>query len=162
MIAVVFALGPLLPACYVPPVNAPVMDPFRAPACAYCPGNRGLEYRPQSGSVVRAAAGGVVGFSGVVAGVRWIVVEQRDGRTASYGYLTAVFVANGTAVRAGEPIAATSGRFYFGLRQGLAYVDPEPLIGRWRYRPRLIPSDGSAPRPPPPPTISCASAGRRR
>jgi murein DD-endopeptidase MepM/ murein hydrolase activator NlpD len=162
MIAVLALLSTLLPACYPPSVAAPVSDPFRAPACTYCPGNRGLEYRPPPGSLIRAVAGGVVRFDGVIAGVRWLVVEQDDGRVASYGYLGAVTVAGGQPVHAGQVVAGSTGRFYFGLRQGRAYIDPQPLIGVWRYRPRLIPTDGSAPRPPPPPTISCASAGGRR
>jgi murein DD-endopeptidase MepM/ murein hydrolase activator NlpD len=162
MIAVVAVLAAFVPGCYVPPVGVPVSDPFRAPACVYCPGNRGLEYRPVPGTAVRAAADGQVRFSGVVAGVRWLVVEQGDGRVASYGYLSSVSVGTGSAVRAGEVVATTTGRFYFGLRQGLVYIDPQPLIGVWRYRPRLIPIDGSRPRPPPSPSIRCASAGRGR
>lgn len=162
MIGVLAALVVLAPACYLPPVDAPVIDPFRAPACWYCPGNRGLEYRPAQGSSVIAVAGGTVRFSGVVAGVRYVVVAQHDGRVATYGHLAVATVGIGAAVHAGEAVGATTERFYFGLREGDRYIDPAPFIGRKRYRPRLIPTDGSPPRRAPPPIISCASADPRR
>ena len=144
--------------CYQQPIHAAVVDPFRAPACAFCPGNRGLEYQPHVGSPVVAAAPGVVTFSGVVAGVRYLVVAQTDGRTATYGRVAVVRVAVGEAVRSGEPIAATTERFFFGLRQGDRYIDPAPFLGVAHYRPRLVPTNGSAPRRAPPPTLRCAAS----
>ena len=42
--------------CWRPPVAAPVADPFRKPPCAWCPGNRGIEYRTQEGAPVTAVA----------------------------------------------------------------------------------------------------------
>ena len=53
--------------------------------------------------------------------------------------------------RAGAVVGTTSVGFYFGLRLGETYVDPAPLLGRYRYRPRLVPLDGGARRAPPPP-----------
>ncbi len=156
MIGVIAALALLTPSCYQPPIAAPVVDPFRPPACTYCPGNRGLEYQPAAGSRVVAAYAGVVGFSGVVAGVRYLVIDQVDGRTATYGRLATVLVAVGAAVRPGEPVGTTTTRFFFGLRQGDRYVDPAPFLGVLRYRPRLVPIDGSAPRRAPPPIVTCA------
>ncbi len=49
----------------------------------------------QVGSQVVAAYAGVVGFSGVVADVRYLVIDQVDGRTATYGRLATVLVAVG-------------------------------------------------------------------
>jgi len=158
MIGLLTAVILLTPACYQPPVDSPVVDPFRAPACSYCPGNRGLEYRPAPGTRVVAASGGVVRFSGVVAGVRYLVVDQQDGRTATYGYLSAGLVGVGSVVRAGQVVAITTNRFYFGLRQGDRYIDPAQFLGKPHYRRRLIPFDGSVPRRAPPPIISCATA----
>ena len=158
MIGVVATLVLLSPTCYQQPVHAPVVDSFRAPACVFCPGNRGLEYQPHVGAPVVAAAPGVVTFSGVVAGVRYLVVAQTDGRSATYGRLAVVRVAVGATVRSGETVAATTERFYFGLRQGDRYIDPAPFLGVARYRRRLVPADCSAPRPPPPPTMACAVA----
>jgi murein DD-endopeptidase MepM/ murein hydrolase activator NlpD len=156
MISAIAVLAMLAPSCYQPPVTSAIIDPFRAPACSYCPGNRGLEYEPATGSRVVAAAPGVVGFSGMVAGVRYLVVDQTDGRTATYGRLASALVMVGATVRAGEPVGTTTARFFFGLRQGTRYVDPAPFLGVLRYRPRLIPVDGSLPRRAPPPTVRCA------
>lgn len=158
MIGLAVALALLAPTCYRPPVAAAIVEPFRAPACTFCPGNRGLEYRPQTGTSVVAAADGAVRFNGVVAGVRYVVVEQRDGRTATYGRLAAAQVNVGAALQAGDLVGTTTERFYFGLREGDRYVDPAPFLGSPRYRRRLVPVDGSGPRPPPPPTMRCAAA----
>jgi murein DD-endopeptidase MepM/ murein hydrolase activator NlpD len=158
MIGLAVALALLAPTCYRPPVEAAIVDPFRAPACTFCPGNRGLEYRPPSGTSVVAAADGVVRFSGVVADVRYVVVEQHDGRTATYGRLAAAQVGIGSALRAGDVVGTTTDRFYFGLREGDQYIDPAPFLGSLRYRHRLVPIDGSGPRPPPPPAIRCAAS----
>ena len=158
MIGGLVSLVLLSSSCYQQPVHSAVVDPFRAPACAFCPGNRGLEYQPPVGSPVVAAASGVVTFSGVVAGVRYLVVAQTDGRMATYGRLAAVRVAVGEVVQSAEPIAATTERFFFGLRQGDRYVDPAPFLGVAHYRPRLVPTDGSAPRRAPQPTMRCAAA----
>jgi murein DD-endopeptidase MepM/ murein hydrolase activator NlpD len=159
VISAVVALILLAPGCYQPPVSSPVVDAFRAPTCPYCPGNRGLEYEPSTGSRVVAASAGLVRFSGIVAGVRYLVIQQGDGRTATYGRLATARVAVGNTVSAGDLVGTTTDRFYFGLRQGERYIDPAPYLGTLRYRPRLVPSDGSAPRPAPPPTMRCAASG---
>ena len=152
---VVALLGP---ACYVPPVQAPVVDPFRAPPCTFCPGNRGLEYQPVLGTPVRAAEAGVVSFSGVVAGVRYVVVRQVDGRLATYGRLATVDVSARAAIERGGLVGTTTARFFFGLREGDVYIDPAPFLGVPRYRPRLVPLDGSAPRRAPPPVLKCGAS----
>ncbi len=159
MIGPVIALMLLAPGCYQPPVASPVVDPFRAPACSYCPGNRGLEYEPPTGSRVVAAAGGVVKFSGVVAGVRYVVITQSDGRSATYGRLASARVGVGATVEMGDVVGTTTDHFYFGLREGDRYIDPAPYLGVARYRPRLLPVDGSPARPAPPPTMVCAASG---
>ncbi len=159
MIGAVVALALLAPGCYQPPIASPIVDPFRAPACSYCPGNRGLEYQPPPGSQVVAAASGTVTFSGVVAGVRYVVVAQTDGRTATYGRLAAARVVVRAAVAMGDVVGTTTDHFFFGLREGDRYIDPEPYLGVLRYRPRLVPVDGSAPRPAPLPTRVCAASG---
>jgi murein DD-endopeptidase MepM/ murein hydrolase activator NlpD len=161
VIAVGIALALLAPSCYHTPVTSPIIDPFRAPACSFCPGNRGLEYHPAVGSPVAAAADGVVTFSGVVVGVRYVVVQQSDGRLATYGRLAAARVFAGSTVRAGEVVGTTTDRFFFGLRQDDRYIDPAPFLGSLRYRPRLVPVDGSGPRPPPLPILRCAASQPR-
>ena len=150
------ALAPLLAAsCLLPPVNAPVVDAFREPACPWCPGNRGLEYSVPSGTAVRAATAGRVMFRGSVAGVLYVVVEHADGLRATYGRLDSIEVSRGSTVAQGAVVGRSSSAFYFGLRRGEIYVDPAPLLGRLVERWRLVPTDGSPGRPPPPPRLRC-------
>jgi hypothetical protein len=150
------ALIMVIPGCYLPPVNAPIVDPFRLPACAFCSGNRGLEYLPTPGATVIAAASGVVRFSGLVAGVRYLVIDQTDGRAATYGRLAITRVMLGASVAQGDVLATTTERFFFGLREGRRYVDPEPFLGRARYRPRLVPNGNWPRRRAPPPVMVCS------
>ncbi len=134
--------------CYRAPVAAPVVDPFSAPACRWCPGNRGIEYATSPGSPVVAAAPGVVTFAGTVAGVRYVVIRHDDGRLATYGRLAAADVAVGARIVAGAPVGTTTERFYFGLREGGRYVDPAPFFARAWRRPVLVPVDGGPGRVP--------------
>lgn len=141
--------------CWRPPVVAPVSDPFRAPRCSWCPGNRGIEYDTEPGATVRAAAGGVVTFSGVVAGTRYVVVEVAGGWRHTYGQLGATTLRQGDRVVSGIPIGTVAGRFHFGVRLGDRYVDPAPMLGAWTYRPRLIPTDGAPGPAAGPPRLRC-------
>lgn len=143
--------------CWLPPTPAPVVDPFREPACRWCPGNRGIEYGTRTGDVVRAVAAGRVTFSGSVAGVRYVVVQHADGRRTTYGRLAATRFRVGDAVIRGVVVGSVAGRFHFGLREGDTYVDPAPLLGRFVNRPRLVPTDGRAANPPPPPVLRCGA-----
>ncbi len=142
--------------CWAPPVDAPITDPFRAPECRWCPGNRGVEYGTRAGAVVRAVAAGRVTFAGDVATVRYAVVEHADGRRVTYGGLADVIVAEGDRVVRGARIGTAAGLFHLGVREGEEYVDPEPFIGEWRGVTRLVPTDGSAPAPSPPPRLVCS------
>lgn len=153
--ALLLAIAPLT--CMPPPIDAPVVDPFRGPACTWCPGNRGVEYQPGTGTPVTAVAAGTVSFSGVVAGTRYIVVDLGEGLRATYGHLAASTVVAGTHVSPGQLLGSTTERFFFGIRDGDTYIDPAPLLGKRRYRPRLVPIDGSRSRPAPPPSLACAS-----
>lgn len=141
--------------CLWPPVDAPIVDRFRAPDCPYCAGNRGLEYAVGPGTPVRAMAAGIVTFAGDVAGTRYLVVRHADGRLATYGRLGSIALARGAVVAAGAVVATTTEGLYVGLREGDAYLDPEPLLGQLRRRPRLVPLDGTPARPPPGPALSC-------
>ncbi len=150
--------------CYRPPVDdAAVVDPFRPPACTWCPGNRGIEYATTPGSSVRALGDGVVSFAGVVAGVRYVVVAGDDGRRVTYGWLRSVGagIVAGTRISAGQLVGRTGARFHLGVRAGDRYVDPAPLLGRWRVRPHLVPTDGSPARPGRTPLLECPLGSRR-
>jgi murein DD-endopeptidase MepM/ murein hydrolase activator NlpD len=145
----------MLFSCLLPPVTAPVADPFREPACPWCPGNRGLSYDVAAGTPVRAAAAGAVTFSGTVAGTYYLVVVHADGLRATYGQLTGSHLAEGDRIVAGAIVGVSAGGLHFGLRRGDRYIDPAPLLGRLIERARLVPTDGSPPRPAPPPRLAC-------
>jgi len=143
--------------CWEPPVAAVVVDPYREPACPWCPGNRGIAYGTPAGIAVPAIAAGRVTFAGDVAGITYVVVELANGWRLTYGNLADVAVGRGDPVVAGLRLGRTAGEFHFGLRDGDdAYRDPAPYLGTWRYRVRLIPRDGPAP-PAPPPVLHCAT-----
>lgn len=145
--------------CWYPPVTARVTDPFREPACTWCPGNRGLEYGTATGATVRAAATGRVTYSGTIAGTVYVVVRHGDGRRVTYGNLRAASFAIGDLVVRGRVIGRTAGRFHLGVREGDRYVDPAPFVGRLLRSPRLIPVDGRTANPAPPARLAC---GRSR
>ncbi len=147
--------------CWRPPVVGSVTDPFRAPACPYCAGNRGIDYRVSANSQVRAVAAGEVTWSGAIAGTRYVVVRHGDGRRTTYGKLTSSPLVIGDTVVSGSLVGTASGAFYFGLREGEEYLDPAPRLGVLTGRPRLVPVDGSTPRRPPPPTLRCSGEPER-
>lgn len=158
MTAVLIVIALLIgapPSCYRPPVDAPVIDGFRPPACPWCPGNRGLEYATVPGDAVHAAASGEVAFAGAVAGSRYVVVAGDDGRRLTYGRLVRIHVVVGDRVEPGQRLASADASFHFGVRVGDRYIDPAGLLGRWRTRPRLVPVDGAPRRPGRGATLSC-------
>ena len=157
MIAALFVWVAL---CWPPPVATPAVRPFEAPACTWCAGHRGLEYRPPADTPVAAVAPGVVVFTGRVAGTGYVVVRLADGRRVTYGFVHRLTVRPGQTVSQGQILARSTDRLFLGVRLGegdaVAYLDPAPLLGRWRGPPRLVPADGSAPRP-----ARTAGVGRR-
>jgi murein DD-endopeptidase MepM/ murein hydrolase activator NlpD len=161
----VLALALVAAPCWEPPVDALVVDPYRAPACAYCPGNRGIEYGPRAGQGVTAVAGGTVTFAGTVAGTRYVVVEHADGIRATYGRLATIAVRRGDTVGAGTRLGTTTDRFYFGVRRAEPSdepIDPTPWLGVRRFPARLVPLDGTPAPWPGPGTLSCRIARRAR
>ncbi len=145
--------------CWPPPVSAPVADPFRGPACAWCPGNRGIEFATRPGAVVRAVATGRVTFAGSVTGTIYVVVRHGDGRRITYGNLESESYDVGDLVVRGQSVGRAAGAFHLGLRDGDRYVDPGPYLGRYVRRARLVPLDGSRANPGPPPRLTCAADG---
>ena len=153
--------APATAACWSPPVGAPVRDPFRAPDCPWCPGNRGIEYDTPRGAPVAAVATGRVTFSGVVAGTAYVVVDVGRGRRVTYGRLVERRPAAGELVARGQVIGRADTGFHLGVRVGTQYVDPAPLLGRLVGRARLVPIDGTPAAPAPPPVLRCGSTDRR-
>ena len=133
--------------CLLAPVHAPIVVNFAAPACQWCPGQRGIEYGLGSSATVHAAASGTVTFSGLVVGVRYVVVAQTDGLLATYGMLDDNVVRAGERVSAAQIVGHASIRLYFGLRLDGVYVDPVPRLGVPTNRARLVPAGGYRARP---------------
>lgn len=153
--------GLLPPPCLVPPVDAPIIERFRPPACEYCAGHRGIDFGADGGARVLAAAAGTVTFAGRVAGASWVVVAHAGDLRTSYGDLGRIAVRVGAEVEAGQVIGTASGSVHLGLRRAATYIDPEPWLGRWRTRARLVPLDGS-PSPPAAGRLVCPAGGAPR
>lgn len=135
------------PPCLLPPVQARVVVPFRVPLCPYCSGKRGIEYATSRHDAVRAAAGGVVTFSGVVVATRYVVVAHADHMLATYGMLADSAVRSGDRITEGQIVGHATSRLYFGLRRSGVYIDPVPLLMLRRWRSHLIPANGGPSRP---------------
>jgi len=142
--------------CLWAPVRAPIADGFRSPWCPWCRGNRGLEYAVLPGAAVRASAGGVVRFAGLVARIGYVVVEHPTGVRTTYGRVSDTVVAAGDPVVAGQILGRAAGSLlFFGVRPASggpvagrwgrpgAYLDPSRFLVRRIGRARLVPTDGS-------------------
>jgi murein DD-endopeptidase MepM/ murein hydrolase activator NlpD len=123
---------------YRPPVDAPVVDPFRPPATPYGPGNRGVDLATREGEPVAASAPGEVVFAGPVAGTLHVVVLHADGLRTSYSFLRTVEVRTGARVDAGDRVGTAATVLHVGVRAGDAYLDPTALWGDG-YEVRLVP-----------------------
>lgn len=128
-----------------PPVDAPVVDPFRPPAQTYGPGNRGLTYDLDPGTEVHASAPGEVVFAGPVAGTLHVTVLHADGLRTSYSFLESVAVRRGQEVAAGGVVGTGGVGFHFGVRDGASYLDPAALFGGTEIRVRLVPHEEPLP-----------------
>lgn len=157
--ALALALVGVTGTCYPPPVSAPIAEPFVQPACDYCPGHRGVEYRLAPDTAVTAVADGTVTFSGVVAGTRYVVVLQPNGWKSTYGKLSTTVLSRGDVVRQGQQVGRSTAQLYFGFRDPSDRpVDPSTLLGAVVGRPRLVPADGRSPRAGPAPRLVCPAA----
>jgi murein DD-endopeptidase MepM/ murein hydrolase activator NlpD len=119
---------------YRPPVEGPVIDPFRPPAGPYGPGNRGLEYATVAGAPAVAIGAGVVVFAGPVAGRGVVSVVHPDGLRSSLTGLVAILVRPGQVVGPGTIVGTTGTRLHLGVRSGDRYIDPAQLFGPGRPR----------------------------
>lgn len=130
---------------WMPPVDpVHVLRGFAAPAQRWLPGHRGVDLRAATGTIVRAPAGGVVAFVGVVAGKPVVSIDHADPdgegliRT-TYEPITSA-VAAGAPIRAGEALGTVAGGshcagdcLHWGARRDGEYVDPLSLL-RGRVR----------------------------
>ena len=124
---------------YRPPVDAPIVDPFRPPAEKWSAGNRGVEYATTSGEPVAAAAGGVVAFAGQVGGQLHVVVLHADGVRTTYAFLRSIDVHRGDTVLQGQRVGTAGDTVHFGARIGEVYVDPLLLFGDGPPEVHLVP-----------------------
>lgn len=167
MFATVLALIPCLLAP-VPLSATTSVEPFRPPACAWCPGHRGVEYSLVAATPVVAPVTGRVAFSGTVAGVRYVVIdvggpELVGGSDESplwkvtLGGLRLTSVSVGEIVPAGRIVGASGVTLFLSVRRDGLYVDPASLFGRWRARAHLVPL-GGGPRRAFPVALDCAAS----
>lgn len=132
--------------CLVLPSNASVIDPFRAPECERCAGNRGVEFAVPTGSDVVAGLSGTVSFVGVVAGRNYVVLRATANPAVRVTYgglalLAAPQLRQGSVVARGERIGVAHDSLHVGLRIGDRYVDPQQVasgdigkVAKPRYR----------------------------
>src|SRR5947208_13551647 len=134
-----------------PPVDEPVVRAFQAPAFAYGPGHRGIDFAAASGTPVRASGDGVVAFAGSVAGSLHVVVAHDGNLRTTYAFLAGIGVRAGDRVARGQ-VVGTAGStgpehdiegLHFGVRLGDRYVDPQRLFAACDLTQlvRLIPAD---------------------
>jgi murein DD-endopeptidase MepM/ murein hydrolase activator NlpD len=126
---------------HVPPVDAPMRDPYRPPATPYGPGNRGIEYATEPGTPVRASADGVVAFAGLIGADRYVSIDHPDGVRTSYSYLETIAVRAGEELRQGDVVGTAGDRLHFGARRNGEYFDPASLFDavNTSRRARLVP-----------------------
>ena len=126
---------------YRPPVDAPIVDPFRPADPNWTAGNRGLEYATTPGTPVAASAAGEVVFAGPVGDGLHVVVLHDDGLRTSYSFLQLVAVKRGDKVTQGQTVGTAQDRFHFGVRAGDAYLDPALLFGGGPPQVYLVPDE---------------------
>ena len=120
----------------VPPVDGAIARGWSTPASPYGPGHRGVDYSVPAGTLVRAAAAGVVEFAGPVAGVTAVTIRHESGLETTYTSLDSTFVRAGEDVAQGEWLGRTgfahpqgAAGLHFGVKLGGAYVDPAGYLG---------------------------------
>lgn len=140
--------------CLALPSNATVIDPFRAPECARCAGNRGIEYAVPANAVVRSGLRGEVVFVGMVANVRYVVVRASANPQVrvTYGGLANVAVGQGEELRRGDALGTMGesdargiARLHLGVRVGDEYMDPLVVARGSAAKPRFRVTLGRGP-----------------
>ncbi len=105
-----------------------IIDYFRAPKCEQCSGNRGIELQLKTGEPIFAVADGVISFRGEVNRTKYLVLLTTNNRRITYGKVAEIKVRAGDRVVAGQQIAKSGPKLYFGIREFLGgvaqYLDP--------------------------------------
>jgi len=113
---------------WVWPVRGSILHPYREDGN----GKKGIDIGGRAGQPVRAAASGKVVYvgSGLVGYGRLIIIKHNDNLLSAYGHNSALLVAEGEYVRAGQTIAkmGSSGTsrtmLYFEIRKDGKPVNP--------------------------------------
>jgi len=132
----------VVPSDFVPPVDAPVIDPFRPPPEPWLPGNRGLEYDTTPGQSVVATADGVVTFAGQVGGYLFVTIRHSPNLVTTVGFVDHIVASAGSTVRQGQLIARAGETMHFTARRNGTYIDPAGLFRAVRIHVRLVPVPG--------------------
>jgi murein DD-endopeptidase MepM/ murein hydrolase activator NlpD len=126
------------------PVVGPVVRAFDPPDSPYGSGHRGIDIAAPVGTPVRAAAAGVVTFSGPVGGRLFVTIDHGAGLESTYSFLDALAVRKGDVVSQGQSIArsgtghagALVPHLHLGVKLADVYVDPLDYVGPievWRF-----------------------------
>jgi murein DD-endopeptidase MepM/ murein hydrolase activator NlpD len=145
----VFAVALLLlptfwiaPSYQWPVLPSQVLRRFDPPPEPWLAGHRGVDLGASAGATVRAAGGGVVVWTGTLAGRGVVSIQHAGGLRTTYEPVTAT-VRAGDVVRAGDPIGSVepghpgcpqAACLHWGLRRGDVYLDPLALLGLGRVR----------------------------
>lgn len=171
------ALGGAPNGCLQPPVSGRVVAPYVAPPCPYCAGHRTVDFASVLGEAVLAPVAGTVAFYGFVGGRLYVTIDPTDSPVFAPGMVVTVgglllddVSAEGPNPRRGDPVrqgerVGDAGGWPITLsvrRIGIdgPYVDPGPILGRWRTAPRLVPRTG--PHRAAPPRLVCPTAPNSR
>ncbi|WP_347352610.1 M23 family metallopeptidase, partial [Intrasporangium sp.] len=115
-----------------------ILGPFDPPAEPWGRGHRGVDLAAAVGQAVLSPADGRVGFAGTIAGRGVVVIVHAGGLRSTFEPVRDQ-IAVGTAVRAGQPVAAvdaTAGHcapatcLHWGVLRGDSYLDPVTLLTR--------------------------------
>lgn len=145
--AVPAVAAPAPTVAYAPPVDGPVLDPYRAPPTPFAAGNRGVDLGTTPGEAVRAAADGVVTFAGRVGHHIHVVVLHADGIRTTYAFLASASVARGQHVARGQAVGTAGDSLHFGARAGDEYLDPSLLFSGGEVQVHLVPHGARRPAP---------------
>ncbi len=127
-----------VPETHDPPVDAPIIDPFRPPAGPFAPGNRGLEYDTEPGQIVRASSKGTVTFAGQVGGNLFVTIQHDSTLRTTVGFVDSLLVSAGESIEKGQVIAVAGHTIHFTARRNGVYFDPETLFVAYRVVVRLV------------------------
>jgi murein DD-endopeptidase MepM/ murein hydrolase activator NlpD len=119
------------------PVLGQVTRQYDPPETPFGSGHRGIDIAAPLGTPVRAAQGGTVAYSGLVAGALFVSIDHPDGVRTTYSWLSEVRARVGDRVDRGAIVGLTGSghpgveppHLHLGARYGGDYIDPMLLLG---------------------------------